>query len=143
MTRAGYELWYEPRCTFFTKKARVPDSWQLRTYYLTRNRLLYARRNLKGAGTSGAPCSIRAPSQPEERSAHLRLKVASTLLVLSIMESCAGLFMSSSNQNKKRTKTRDTMNIIDWILYIPLALCVCYLLPFTPLPQMLPGSPIS
>lgn len=24
MTRAGYELWYEPRCTVFIKKAKAP-----------------------------------------------------------------------------------------------------------------------
>ena len=24
MTRAGYQLWYEPRCTIFPKRAKVP-----------------------------------------------------------------------------------------------------------------------
>lgn len=49
MTRAGYELWYEPRCTVFHKESQSTGQLsKLRTYYLTRNRLLYARRNLTG-----------------------------------------------------------------------------------------------
>lgn len=49
MTRAGYELWYEPRCTIFHKESQSTGQLsKLRTYYLTRNRLLYARRNLTG-----------------------------------------------------------------------------------------------
>ncbi len=50
MTRAGYELWYEPRCTVFHKESQSTGQLsKLRTYYLTRNRLLYAWRNLSGA----------------------------------------------------------------------------------------------
>ena len=49
MTRAGYELWYEPRCTVFHKESQSTGQLsELRTYYLTRNRLLYAWRNLNG-----------------------------------------------------------------------------------------------
>lgn len=49
MTRAGYELWYEPRCTVFHKESQSTGQLsKLRTYFLTRNRLLYARRNMKG-----------------------------------------------------------------------------------------------
>lgn len=49
MTRAGYELWYDPCCTVFHKESQSTGQLsKLRTYYLTRNRLLYARRNLKG-----------------------------------------------------------------------------------------------
>lgn len=49
ITRAGYELWYEPRCTVFHKESQSTGQLsKLRTYYLTRNRLFYARRNLKG-----------------------------------------------------------------------------------------------
>lgn len=49
MTRAGYELWYEPRCTVFHKESQSTGQLsKLRTYYLTRNRLIYARRNLTG-----------------------------------------------------------------------------------------------
>ncbi|MCC8187534.1 MAG: glycosyltransferase family 2 protein [Bacteroides sp.] len=46
MTRAGYELWYEPRCTVFHKESQsTGQESPLRTYYMTRNRLLYAWRN--------------------------------------------------------------------------------------------------
>ena len=49
MTRAGYELWYEPRCTVFHKESQSTGQLsELRAYFLTRNRLLYARRNIKG-----------------------------------------------------------------------------------------------
>lgn len=49
MRYAGYELWYEPRMTVFHKESQsTGQASPLRTYYLTRNRLLYAYRNLKG-----------------------------------------------------------------------------------------------
>lgn len=49
MRDAGYELWYEPRMTVFHKESQsTGQESPLRTYYLTRNRLLYAYRNLKG-----------------------------------------------------------------------------------------------
>ena len=49
MTRAGYELWYDPCCTILHKESQSTGQLsKLRTYYLTRNRLFYARRNLKG-----------------------------------------------------------------------------------------------
>ena len=55
MTRVGYELWYEPRCTVFHKESQSTGQLsRLRTYYLTRNRLLYARRNLRGAARLGS-----------------------------------------------------------------------------------------
>lgn len=50
MTHAGYELWYEPRCTIFHKESQSTGQLsKLRTFYLTRNRLLYAWRNLEGS----------------------------------------------------------------------------------------------
>lgn len=49
MTRAGYELCYDPSCTVFHKESQSTGQLsKLRTYFLTRNRLFYARRNLKG-----------------------------------------------------------------------------------------------
>lgn len=46
---AGYELWYEPACTVFHKESKSTgvDS-PLKSFYLTRNRALYAYRNKKG-----------------------------------------------------------------------------------------------
>jgi hypothetical protein len=47
MTRHGYELWYEPRCTVFHKESQsTGQDSPLKTFYLTRNRMLYAWRNL-------------------------------------------------------------------------------------------------
>lgn len=45
-TRAGYQIWYEPACTIYHKESQSTGSNSpLRTYYLTRNRLLLVRRN--------------------------------------------------------------------------------------------------
>ena len=44
--RAGYEIWYEPACTFFHKESQTTGQMSpLKTYFITRNRLLFARRN--------------------------------------------------------------------------------------------------
>lgn len=46
---AGFRIAYDPRCTVFHKEsATTGQQSPLRTYYLTRNRLLFARRNLYG-----------------------------------------------------------------------------------------------
>ena len=45
-TRAGYQIWYEPACTIYHKESQTTgQNSPLRTYYLTRNRLLLVRRN--------------------------------------------------------------------------------------------------
>ena len=44
--RTGYQIWYEPKCTIFHKESQTTgQNSPLRTYYLTRNRLLLVRRN--------------------------------------------------------------------------------------------------
>lgn len=49
ITRAGYEIWYEPACTIFHKESQTTgQNSPLRTYYITRNRLLLVKRNWKG-----------------------------------------------------------------------------------------------
>lgn len=49
ITRCGYEIWYEPQSLVYHKEsASTGQNSPLRTFYLTRNRLLYARRNRKG-----------------------------------------------------------------------------------------------
>lgn len=47
--RAGYGIWYEPACTVFHKESQTTgqDS-PLRTFYITRNRLLFVQRNNPG-----------------------------------------------------------------------------------------------
>ena len=48
-TRAGYEIWYDPVCTIYHKESRsTGQESPLRTYYITRNRLLLVKRNWQG-----------------------------------------------------------------------------------------------
>ena len=47
--RAGYSIWYEPACTIYHKESQATgQNSPLKTYYLTRNRLLFVKRNIKG-----------------------------------------------------------------------------------------------
>ena len=49
ITRAGYEIWYEPACTIYHKESQsTGQNSPLRTYYITRNRLVLVKRNFKG-----------------------------------------------------------------------------------------------
>lgn len=44
---AGYDIWYEPECTIYHKESRSTGQGSpLKTRFLTRNRLLFARRNI-------------------------------------------------------------------------------------------------
>ena len=46
---AGYDIWYEPTCTIYHKESRTTGQGSpLRTFYLTRNRLLFVKRNQSG-----------------------------------------------------------------------------------------------
>ena len=48
--RSGYEIWYEPSCTVFHKESQTTGQQSpLKTYYITRNRLLFAQRNINGS----------------------------------------------------------------------------------------------
>ncbi len=45
--RTGYEIWYDPVTTVYHKESQTTGADSpLRTYYITRNRLLFARRNI-------------------------------------------------------------------------------------------------
>ncbi len=49
MTRAGYEIWYEPTNAIYHKESQsTGQNSPLRTYYMTRNRLLLVKRNWSG-----------------------------------------------------------------------------------------------
>ena len=49
MTRAGYEIWYEPASTIYHKESQTTgQNSPLRTYYITRNRILLVKRNWSG-----------------------------------------------------------------------------------------------
>ena len=44
--RAGFNIWYEPACTIYHKESQTTgQNSPLRTYYITRNRLLFVKRN--------------------------------------------------------------------------------------------------
>ena len=48
-TKAGYQIWYEPTCTIYHKESQsTGQSSPLRTYFITRNRLLLVKRNWRG-----------------------------------------------------------------------------------------------
>lgn len=48
-TRAGYKIWYDPACTVYHKESQATgQNSPLRTYYITRNRLLLVKRNYQG-----------------------------------------------------------------------------------------------
>ena len=47
MRRAGYDIWYEPAMTVYHKESQTTGQESpLRTYYITRNRLLFVKRNV-------------------------------------------------------------------------------------------------
>ncbi|MDE6689196.1 MAG: glycosyltransferase family 2 protein [Prevotella sp.] len=49
LTRAGYDIWYEPACTIYHKESQATgQNSPLKIYYNTRNRLLFAQRNRSG-----------------------------------------------------------------------------------------------
>lgn len=49
LTRAGYDIWYEPTSTIYHKESQsTGQNSPLRTYYITRNRLLLVKRNWSG-----------------------------------------------------------------------------------------------
>lgn len=50
MTRAGYDIWFEPASTIYHKESQsAGQNSPLRTYYITRNRLLLVKRNYTGS----------------------------------------------------------------------------------------------
>ena len=47
LRRAGYDIWYEPAATVYHKESQsTGQNSPLRTYYITRNRLLFVKRNV-------------------------------------------------------------------------------------------------
>ena len=45
--RTGYDIWYEPECTIYHKESQATgQNSPLKSYYMTRNRLLFAKRNI-------------------------------------------------------------------------------------------------
>lgn len=47
--KAGYDIWYDPAFTVFHKESQTTGKASpLKTFYTTRNRLLFAQRNIQG-----------------------------------------------------------------------------------------------
>ena len=45
--RAGYDIWFEPSCTIYHKESQATgQASPLKAYYMMRNRLLFAKRNI-------------------------------------------------------------------------------------------------
>lgn len=66
-TRAGYEIWYEPTCTIYHKESQsTGQSSTLRTYYMTRNRLLLVKRNWQEINKYLAYCYLSCIVAPRD-----------------------------------------------------------------------------
>ena len=66
-TRAGYQIWYEPKCTIYHKESQATgQNSPLRTYYITRNRLLLVRRNWKGLTKYLSYCYLTGLVAPKD-----------------------------------------------------------------------------
>lgn len=62
LTRAGYDIWYEPACTIYHKESQATgQNSPLKTYYLTRNRLLLVKRNFHGLKKYLSYCYLMGP----------------------------------------------------------------------------------
>ena len=49
LTRAGFEIWYEPASTVYHKESQATgQNSPTKCYYITRNRLFFAKRNSRG-----------------------------------------------------------------------------------------------
>ena len=66
-TRAGYEIWYDPACTIYHKESQsTGQNSPLRTYYITRNRLLLVKRNWHGIYKYLAYCYLTCIVAPRD-----------------------------------------------------------------------------
>ena len=66
-TRAGYQIWYEPQCTIYHNESQATgQNSPLRTYYITRNRLLLVKRNWKGFSKYLSYCYLLGLVAPKD-----------------------------------------------------------------------------
>ena len=57
--RSGYQIWYDPACTIYHKESQATgQNSPLRTYYITRNRLLLVKRNYPAITKWSALCYL-------------------------------------------------------------------------------------
>ena len=66
-TRAGYGIWYDPTGTIYHKESQsTGQDSPLRTYYITRNRLLLVKRNWQGIYKYLAYCYLTCIVAPRD-----------------------------------------------------------------------------
>jgi hypothetical protein len=66
-TRAGYQIWYEPKCIIYHKESQATgQNSPLRTYYITRNRLLLVKKNYTSLSKWMAYCYLTAIVFPKD-----------------------------------------------------------------------------
>ena len=71
-TRAGYEIWYDPSSTIYHKDSQTTGAGSpLKTYYMTRNRLLFASRNSSRARRLATYCYLMLMVGPRDVARHL------------------------------------------------------------------------
>lgn len=113
MTRAGYELWYDPRCTVFHKESQSTGQLsKLRTYYLTRNRLFYARRNLKGFNRL-ASILYQSTIAATKNSVVYLMKGRFDLAAAVFYGVNSGLFLSASDKKSPDTSDEKSSDTLD------------------------------
>ena len=113
MTRAGYELWYDPRCTVFHKESQSTGQLsKLRTYYLTRNRLFYASRNLKGFNRL-ASILYQSTIAATKNSVVYLMKGRFDLAAAVFYGVNSGLFLSASDEKSSDTSDEKSSDTLD------------------------------
>ncbi len=66
-TKADYEIWYDPSCTIYHKESQsTGQNSPLRTYFMTRNRLLLVKRNWRGIYKYLAYCYLMCIVAPRD-----------------------------------------------------------------------------
>ncbi len=66
-TRGGFEIWYEPAATIYHKESQTTGANSpLKTYYICRNRLLFAQRNITGQQRLLTYCYLMAIVIPKD-----------------------------------------------------------------------------
>lgn len=96
--KAGYSLWYEPAAVVYHKESMTArKGTPLREFYLSRARMLFARRNLSGAGKLLSCLYILTLAAPKKALTYL-LHGEAALAKAAISGTWKGMHMSISSQ---------------------------------------------
>ena len=95
--RAGYDIWYEPACTIFHKESKsTGQNSPLRTYYITRNRFLFAKRNIKAPKRHLTYCYLILLVMPRDLLKYLFKR--QTLLAKAVLKGVADFIRGREGQ---------------------------------------------